>query len=542
MIVNLGGNKIMGTRKTIIVISAIVAVLIIGSVLYIYRSIASVSEMFRLNGELQAEGYYMGEFEFKMLGCAYYLDKGQYITAFSKLNVLHNQLESKKGLIKVPDFADKKEEMEFYLSLQNPETGAFMDDSYPVLYYLEPTLNMIEHLEQLAKEAGLPLRLKYPLIFLDEISTPDKLKIILNECSSVGWIGAKLPKTNYMMASCYHNYVDLEQKNLYSFSPEWKHSLLQWFYSNQDSKTGYWGPRLRNSGELLNEGDLSPTYKIVKMFIDEQGNNIYPEFPLRYKEEMLATTLRKISQPMPDDADLAELHEWQLTRYHGIKLLTDYLWNGVSSENKNAVKKIMENIAKSKLEKFYLEDEGAFSYYPGSKEATVEGTGDMVGFLDIIGALSEERQRVLWGSPDQCIADMGKYEVSELKASDLPMFKDSPDLNSFRFYHADPSSGNFTSGVVCIYYPQETYALDIMDLLPKMKKWLNSTSQNMGNWTSKKVVLQRLEAVPMEQVPVFKAEIPLSLLNDVLQRNQELTVIGFDLLQIPRYKITLRVK
>lgn len=60
----------------------------------------------------------------------------------------------------MPDFADKKEEMEFYLSLQNPKTGAFMDESYPILYYLEPTLNMVEHLELLAKETGRPLRLK----------------------------------------------------------------------------------------------------------------------------------------------------------------------------------------------------------------------------------------------------------------------------------------------------------------------------------------------------------------------------------------------
>jgi hypothetical protein len=521
--------------------SAIAAILVIGSGLYVYRSMASVSEMFRLNGELQAEGYYMAEFEFKMLGCAYYLDKGQYLTAFSKLNSLHEELKTKKGLIKVPNFANKKEEMEFYLSQQNPQTGAFMDDSYPIIYYLEPTLNILDHLEQLAQQTGLPLRLKYPLKFLDEINTPEELKGVLDDLSTVGWIGAKLPKTNYMMASCYHNYGQLERNNLYTFSPEWKHALLQWFYENQDSKTGYWGPRLRNSGELLNEGDLSPTYKIVTMFVDEQGNNIYPEFPLRYQEEMLKTTLHKISEPMPDDADLAELHEWQLTRYHGIKLLTCYLWNGVSSENKNEVRKILENIMKSKFEKFYLEKDGAFSYYPDSKEATVEGTGDMLGFLDIIGALSEEKQRLLWGSPEQSLTDLGEYQVAELEESNLAMLKDSQGLNSLRIYSTDPGSGNFTSGIVCVYYPRTTSVLDIVDLLPKMKRWLNSTSQNMGNWTSKEVVLQRLEAVPIEQVPVYNEKIPLDVINGILQKNKEITIIGFDVLQIPRYKITFRL-
>lgn len=66
----------MKRRTLTIVISVIAASLIIGPGFYVCRSLASIPEMFKLNGKLQAEGYYMGEFEFKMLGCAYYLDKG----------------------------------------------------------------------------------------------------------------------------------------------------------------------------------------------------------------------------------------------------------------------------------------------------------------------------------------------------------------------------------------------------------------------------------------------------------------------------------
>jgi hypothetical protein len=136
---------------------------------------------------------------------------------------------------------------------------------------------------------------------------------------------------------------------------------------------------------------------------------------------MLTTTLHKLSEPMPDDADAAELHEWQLTRYHGIKLLTRYLWNGVSAENKKATRTVIEHIVKNKFEKFYLESQGAFCYYPGSTEATIEGTGDAVSLLDIVGALSKERQKLIWGSPDQSITDLGLHEVTELKESDLAM-------------------------------------------------------------------------------------------------------------------------
>ena len=37
-----------------------------------------------MNKTLQEEGYYMADFEFKMLGFAYYLDKGFYFTALNK--------------------------------------------------------------------------------------------------------------------------------------------------------------------------------------------------------------------------------------------------------------------------------------------------------------------------------------------------------------------------------------------------------------------------------------------------------------------------
>lgn len=528
----------MKRRTFIAAISAVAAVLIIGSGLFVYRSMASISEMFKLNGVLQAEGYYMGEFEFKMLGCAYYLDKGHYITALSRLNELHKQLVTREGLVKVPEFAGKKEEMEFYLNLQNPETGAFMDSSYPTYLYLEPTLNVVENLALLAGETGQPLHLKYPLKFLDEINTPDRLKALLDDLSTVGWLGSKLPKTNYMMASCYHNYDDLEQSGLYAFSPEWKQALLEWFYANQDSKTGYWGPRLRGSGELLNEGDLSPTYKLVKMFVDEQGNNLYHDFPLRYKDEMLATTLRKLSKPMPEDANLAEIHEWQLTRYHGLKLLTWYLWNGVAPENKRMARVFMEDIVKNKFEKFYLEDEGAFAYYPGANEATLDGTGDAVSLLDIVGSLSSDRQKSLWGTLDPGIVDLGSCEVSELRESDLAILLNTPDINSLRFYRADPGSGDFTAGVVFISYPQETRVPDIMDLLPKLKLWINTTPQSMGNWTSKESIRQELEAVQTEHVAVFKGKLPLTQLNEALANNGELTAIGFDVLQVPRCKIS----
>jgi len=113
---------------------------------------------------------------------------------------------------------------------------------------------------------------------------------------------------------------------------------------------------------------------------------------------------------------------------------------------------------------------------------------------------------------------------------------------SLRFYRTDPGSSDFTTGVVCLNYPQETQVLDIMELHPKAKQWVNTTSQNMGNWVSREAVIQKLEALKIVSVPVSRGELPIELLNDLLNDNRELVVVGFDMLQVPKCKIQFSIK
>ena len=367
------------------------------------HSVTRVPEMFRLNKACQEEGYYMGEFEFKMMGFVYYLDKGRYAKAVSGIRKLHRQLQSREGLIKVPRFDDKKQEMEFYLDLQNPRTGAFMDDAYPWCTYNECTENVLNHLDALAKETGQPLRLKYPLKYLDEINTPDKLKAFLDDVSNVGWIAAKFPQTTFVFARSLLSYCNgegvMEINGLYRFSPEWKQALLQWFYDNQDSVTGFWGPKARKNGRLL-KTDLTNTASIIKAFVDRDGKDIYASFPLRHKNEMFATALQVMSEPVPDDADLDEWHEWALKMGKGSYMLTRYLWKDASPKNKAEARKLIENLIRIKFDKYYIPDEGAFAYYPGSRHATLDGTGGVMGKFADIGVFSVEKQRQLWGGPE----------------------------------------------------------------------------------------------------------------------------------------------
>jgi hypothetical protein len=509
-----------------------------------YRVSRLLPEMFRLNAKLQSEGYYMGEFEFKMLGIAYWLDKGQYGTALSKLEQFHQQLLTRSGLIKVPRFPDKEAELRFYLGFQNPRTGAFMDDAYPYCTYNEVTENVLAHLDVLATETGQPLRLKYPLKYLDQINTPKKLKAFLDDVSKVGWIASRFPQTTFVFARSLLSYYNgegvIRQNKLYDFSPEWKQALLQWFYENQDPRTGFWGAKSRTNDKLWRK-DLNNTASIIKTFIDRNGNNIQRSFPLRYKKEMFKTALEVMFEPMPADANLDEWHEWELKMGKGISMLTRYLWKDASPGDKVRAKELMAGFVKLSFEKNYIAKEGAFSYYPDSKYATLDGTGGKIGEFADMGFFSAEKQKYLWGNPEGRLIDLGTHVVSRLTVNDMAKIISHPEINALRFYSSDPDFGDPLSGVVAVAYPAKTPVLDIMDFTPKVKQWLDTTSQSMGNWVSKETTIRELDSLNLKKATVYTDEIPLEIINQSLKKKMQIVVIGFDVFQAPRYKIIFKL-
>lgn len=144
-------------KKFFLPVLALLALLLAGGFIMKNRIQTQVKELFKMNKELQEENYYMAEFEFKMLGISYYIGKGHFYRAITKLNELYHQMKSREGLVRMPVFKNKGEELEFYLNLQNPKTGAFMDDSYPLNTQHEPTENVLLLLDKLVKETGQPL-------------------------------------------------------------------------------------------------------------------------------------------------------------------------------------------------------------------------------------------------------------------------------------------------------------------------------------------------------------------------------------------------
>lgn len=505
-----------------------------------------VSELFRLNKQRQEEGYYMGEFEFKMLGLAYLLDKGKYSDALDGISALHDQLEAKKGLIKVPTFQDKRQELEFYLGLQDPRTGAFMDPSYPYCVYEGPTGNVLKHLESLAKETGQPLRLKYALRFFDEINTPAKLNAFLEDISYVGWMASKFPQTSFHIARNHLAYVGdnniLERNKLYSFSPEWKHALLKWFHDNQDPETGFWGPRSRRSKRLV-KLDLNNTSTILRSFVDTEGDDIHPDLPLRYKRQAYATALELLAEPMPSSRKLDELHEWALAHEKGLKTLLVHLWREAPPEYKDRTRQLLENHVRVWFERYYVPAEGAFSFYPDAEHATLDGTNSVIGLFHTLGAFSRPRQQRLWQEAERS-GTRSEIRVSRITEKEVAPLMRCEGANSVRLFEPAPSSGSYTAYVAWVVYPKKTRYLDATDLLARLRIWHESTSQSMGNWVSRETILENLESAGTAAPKVITHSFPYGPANALLQQHKRVTVIAFDVLQVPRCQIdfTLEVE
>lgn len=510
-----------------------------------------VKQLFKLNKALQEQNYYMAEFEYKMLGILYDLDKGQYIEAFSLLNKLHEQLSTKSGLIKVPDFKTKQDELDFYLNLQNPKTGAFFDDEYPWVVYHGPTENVLKNIEVISKQLGQPVKLHYPLKYLDNINTSQKAIAFLNDVSTIGWVGSLMPQTSFhlardtlSLARDLENYdpnkydMIIQQNHLYEFSPEWRQAFLQWFYDFQDAETGLWGPK-SSSGELLKK-DLNNSASILKTFVDNSGNSIHANFPLRYQDQLFESAIGEFEATMPDENDLDIIHEWNLKTPKTLRLITRYLWAGLSSDNKQESKQLFEQFIKVKFAQFYIPQDGAFSYYPKANAATLDGSAGSGGLLILkeLGATSTKAQTLLWGAPKTNIAKSDLVQTLEISQILFIRLADVEGINSFRIYKGEPDYENLNANILAIAYFDSNIIPDVIDLTQKMLHWLDITPQTMGNWVAKSDLKQRVTAYNLQAVDIVGQDISLEAINTEFADAKKLVIIGFDLLQIPRYRIT----
>lgn len=502
-----------------------------------YQTKSRVEEAFHLNQQRKAEGYELSWFEFEMLAAVYRLDHGDFMEGLSIVGGVHDRLSTTKGLVKIPDGKDDAEILDFYKSLQNPVTGAFYPNAEdPLFAYVGVTANMINHIADLSENAGEPFRLKYPLRFLDRIDTPETLHAFLDDASITGWIGSFV-KPPFISAIELRDIIELsEELGFHSFSEEWKQAFRQWFIDNQDPNTGLWGARKRGTGKIIDGGSVEESQKVVKLFVDKLGNDKIPGFPLPNKDRIFASLLDRLTQPMPEDLD--RLHEWILKKDRGIRTLTRHLWKDASADHKQAAKRVIEDFIAIRFDQYFVEADGAFSLYPGAEHADLDGTGEAIGMYKYIGALSAETQRRLWGSPGETVDDLGSTQIGhsrDIGRDHLALVLDHTEVNSVRFYRADPH-GFFLSGAAGVHYPKGRAVMDTLDLLPRVKRWLETTDQRMGNWIGKESIFHRIGPIDVREVPVFDDDL-IDRTNPILNESGQLVAVGFDVLQVPRVKI-----
>lgn len=525
----------MKYKKITIAVLSLTAVFVAFGVFRSIQVKSQVKGLFKLNKKLQKEGYYMADFEFRMLGVSYLLDKGHYSEAINSLSEYHSKLKNRDGLLKIPDFNNIQEEIDFFLNLQNPKTGAFIDESVPYCVYWEISQNIINHMEALLDSTSVPLQLKYPLKFLDDINTPEKLKAFLNDISYVGWIVSKFPQTTFHFArnilDCTKPDNTLERNNLYSFSPEWKHAMLKWMYDFQDSASGMWGPKNKNTGELL-KYDLNNTASILKAYRDNEGNDLYDDFPLRYTDKLFSNSLKILSEPYPDNEDeLDEIHEWNLKKVKGFKMILQHLWKDASKQDKQAMENLLEDFVKISFDKYYVKSEGAFSYYPKSEHASADGFSNMI--FDNIGAFSYTKQKKLFGESIDSIQNHGIITNENFKPFIQKILKSDMKINSLRFYKTKPDGTKLTENVWALFYPNNSGVLDVTELVPNLVAWADSTRLSVGNWTSVAEKKQELEKLHIKK-PIILSE---NNIENVLEVEENVYCIGFNVLQIPKFII-----
>jgi hypothetical protein len=190
------------------------------------------------------------------------------------------------------------------------------------------------------------------------------------------------------------------------------------------------------------------------------------------------------------------------------------------------------------FEKFYVESDGAFSYYPNAEHASCDGMTNFM--LDDIGALSYKKQKKYWGDPEKNTEYMGTISLFDNGDSIFYFFDTLTHINSYRIYTVKPNFTHLTDSVWAVIYPSPTKVLDITDVVPNIVAWTETSTLSMGNWKSMANIKNEYTSINIKKPLIFREEFPYYELKSRMKESPEIFIIGFDILQIPRFMVKLR--
>ena len=110
-------------------------------------------------------------------------------------------------------------------------------------------------------------------------------------------------------------------------------------------------------------------------------------------------------------------------------------------------------------------------------------------------------------------------------------------INSLRMYFNKPDYEHLTDSVWAVFYPKDTLVLDVMEMVPNIVRWTETSSLSMGNWSSMAEIKTEYSKLNIKRPLIFKNKLPFDEVNRKFKEAAELYVVGFDKLQVPRSKI-----
>ena len=142
----------------------------------------------------------------------------------------------------------------FLLTLQEKETGSFVE--HPTTLYIE--IEAARHMLKTLKKHGLKPR--YPLKFLNRVDTGRKLRDCFFKL-----LHSYAEESDKELNLIFSSLPALKESGFHKFSNDWEDAYWKLIRIWQDKKTGYWGPWVKKRGKLRKLPSLSTTFHIIRM-------------------------------------------------------------------------------------------------------------------------------------------------------------------------------------------------------------------------------------------------------------------------------------
>ena len=85
--------------------------------------------------------------------------------------------------------------------------------------------------------------------------------------------------------------------------------------------------------------------------------------------------------------------------------------------------------------------------------------------------------------------------------------------NSLRIYPYRPNFEHLTDSVWAVFYPNDTMVMDIMELVPNIVEWTETSSLSMGNWTSLAEIKNEHSKLNIKKTLILKSKLQLHEIN-----------------------------